>query len=105
MLADVNEKVKSKNRKGSQTDLGMTVLTLGGPDDQKKEGGEAKNRPTAGGEEGEQEEAPPAPSQKITFIYKKLPPEIATGEVDIKFVADANSGEWTFDDKKAAEAI
>ncbi len=95
----VNEMAKAKNKPGSYTDLGMTLLLLGKPDDQKKE--EAK-APTPG--LGDDEEEPTAgPKQKMSFIYKKLSPEIASGEVEIPFVADA--GEWKFADKKKAEEV
>jgi GWxTD domain-containing protein len=99
MLADINSKIQSKSRKGSETDLGMTVLLLGGPDDQKKE--EPKQRPST----GDEEEAPPPVSPKMTFFYKKLPAQVASGEVAIEFTADANSGEWKFSDRKKVEPL
>jgi len=91
---------KAKNKPGSYTDLGMTLLLLGAPDDQKKEEGEA---PTPAWGDEDEEEPTAGPRQKMSFIYKKLSPEIASGEVEIPFVADA--GEWKFADKKKAEEV
>src|SRR5206468_12644600 len=113
MLADVNTKIKTKSHKGSETDVGMIVLALGPPDDQKKEGAEAKNEKTSktpnpgqAGEEGEEGGTTGGGgAQKMTFIYKNLPPGIASGEVDIQFVADPSSQEWKFTDRKSSEAI
>ncbi len=93
----VNEMAKAKNKPGSYTDLGMTLILLGAPDDQKKE--EAKAPAPGLGDDEEEPTAGPRP--KMSFIYKKLSPEIASGEVEIPFVADA--GEWKFADKKKAE--
>jgi GWxTD domain-containing protein len=88
-LKFINENIKVKDKKSIDTDMGQTFLLLGQPTDQKKE--------------GKQEEGQPA--EKMTWVYKNLPEQLATGEVDIAFKADLDYGGYKFADKKSADLL
>src|SRR3990172_6638368 len=79
-----------KKGKSYENDLGLTLLLLGAPDEHKKE--EAKEAYSA--DEEEEEAAPP---QKQVLVYRKLPPDIFAGELEIEFVSGSSG--WGFLEK------
>jgi len=88
-LKFVTEQIKVKDKNAVDTDMGQTFLLLGQPSDQKKE--------------GEQKEGEPA--EKMIWIYKNLPEQVATGEVQIEFKADMDYGGYKFTDKKTNDLL
>ena len=88
-LKQVNELMKDK--KAYESDRGQTLMLLGPPAEQKK---------SEPGEAGDDESGP---MLKETWIYRTLPAEVASGEVQLLF--KASGGSWKFVDKKEAQAL
>lgn len=105
LLAQVNEKVKSKSHKGFETDMGQTLL-LFGPPDKMEDTGKDVHRPDVVGDD-EDAEAPDtagAPSKK-KWTYSNLPKEVSDAPVEILFEGDPRSGEWKFTDRKKVDPL
>jgi GWxTD domain-containing protein len=93
-LAQVNTMMKDD--RGFESDMGQTLLLLGPPTERKEEKGGAA--PAYSSDE-EEEESP----GRQTWIYKKLPAAVASGEVKIEF--EPGVGEWRFADRKQMQPI
>ncbi|PWT90850.1 MAG: hypothetical protein C5B54_06385 [Acidobacteria bacterium] len=88
-LEFVNKQIKVPNISPIDSDMGLAFLLLGQPTEQKKE--------------GEEKEGSPAP--KMTWIYKTLPQQIASGETQVVFKADEDYGGYKFADKKTNDLL
>lgn len=83
-LQFIKEKMKASTQKPVDSDMGQTFLLLGQSDEQKTD-----------------QEDPPGQ----VWIYKKLPKEIAPGEIQIMFEADEETGGFKFVDSSQARSI
>jgi GWxTD domain-containing protein len=95
-FAQVNTMMKDD--RGFESDMGQTLLLLGPPTERKEEKGGAE--PAYSVDEEEETEAAPG---RQTWIYKKLPPAVASGEVKIEF--EPGVGKWRFADRKQMQSI
>ena len=84
----VVDKLKGSRKKAADTDMGMTVLVLGGGYELTKEEKGSEDKP---------------PSQ--TWTYRHLPPGLASGEIEISFEGDPDSGGFEFTEPKKAHQI
>src|SRR5262245_52638140 len=93
-LSQVNDRMK--NKKAFESDLGQALLLLGPPSEQKDEG----QKKTSGSDD--EEEGSGGGGKKV-WVYKNLPPDVASGEVTIEF--HPSGGEWHFVDKNASGSL